>query len=263
MNKIKHWVIMGDAHRRVLEQIDRVWTTFPHYAPLETAIIFLGDVGINIFQDESDKALKEAINKTGYTLYCLRGNHELRANQVPDMKRNYDETVNGFVYYEEAFPHIYYFEDTVGAYTINGYSILTIGGAYSIDKVYRLASGYFWNPEEELTEEEMRDGINLARGNYYDFVFSHTCPFSFMPTWLFLPNINQKTITNKMEWYLEDLSKKCEWKNWLFAHFHDDVIIKPHVELLYQEPHDLDFVFSYWKRYDLEDSPFLGGENND
>ena len=258
---IKNWVVVGDAHRKVLNQIECVWETFPTYTPEETAIIFLGDVGINIFQDESDKALKEAINKTGYTLYCLRGNHELRASQVPDMKRNYDETVNGFVYYEEAFPHIYYFEDTVGEYIINGYSILTIGGAYSIDKVYRLASGYFWNPEEELTDEEMQTGKNLADGKHYDFVLSHTCPHEFMPTWLFLPNINQKTVSNKMEWFLSDLSHICDWNIWLFGHYHADIFICPHVQCLYEKPHDLNSIFDYWANFDLEDSPLE--ENND
>lgn len=255
MNKIKHWIVIGDAHRRVLEQMDRVITIFPHYTPTETAIIFLGDVGINIFCDESDKQLKENINKTGYTLYCLRGNHELRACQVPGMKCKYDEEVKGITHYEEDFPNIHYFEDGVAEYSINGYSVLTIGGAYSIDAPYRQAKGFFWNPEEELTDEEMRFGINLADRQSYDFIFSHTCPFSFMPTWLFLPNINQKAVSNKMELYLEELSKKCYWKNYLFAHYHDDAIIKPHVQLFYQEPHDLDDIFDYWECYDSEDNP--------
>lgn len=252
---MKHWIVIGDAHRQVLEQIDRVRATFPSYDPAETAVIFLGDVGINIFCDGSDKQLKEAISETGYTLYCLRGNHELRACQVPDMKCGYDEEVNGDIFYEEDFPNIRYFEDGVAEYLINGYSVLTIGGAYSIDKPYRLTKGLFWNPEEELTDEEMRDGVSLAQGKTYDFVFSHTCPFGFMPTWLFLPNINQKAVCNRMEWYLEELGQKCEWNNWLFAHFHDDVIIKPHVQLFYQKPHDLDDIFDYWVCYDIEDSP--------
>lgn len=243
---LKHFIVIGDAHREVRKQLRRVQHYFPQYSPDETAVILLGDVGLNIFRDNSDHRAKRLSSALGYTLYCLRGNHELRVSQVPGMERAWDENVNGFIWLEPEFPLIRYFEDAVGQYNINGFSILTIGGAYSIDKDIRLQMGYFWNPKEELTPEEKENAFNLTKGKHYHFILSHTCPYEFMPEHLLLPQVKTNNI---MEWFLSDLSNACSWDNWLFGHFHSDEIIKPRVQLLYEKPLDLAAISDYWKNY--------------
>ena len=55
---------------------------------------------------------------------------------------------NGTVWYEEEFPNILFAQDGE-IYTINGKECLVIGGAYSVDKEYRLMNGWSWFKDEQ------------------------------------------------------------------------------------------------------------------
>lgn len=251
----KHFVVIGDAHRQVSAQLERIQIRYPS-PPEELAVIILGDVGFNVYKNKSDWKVKHQASKFGYTIYCLRGNHELRCSQVPNMIKKFDKDVQGEIWYEEEFPLIRYFDDAVAEYTIENYKCLTIGGAFSVDKQIRLQNNYFWFPDEQLTHEEMDAGLELAKGKHYHFILSHTCPWSFRPTHLFLSQVKQSQVDCQMEWYLENLSKICEWDNYLFGHYHADEVIAPHVQILYQDPLLLEAIYDYWEMYDKEENPF-------
>lgn len=240
----KYW-LLGDTHRYITTHIKNFKIQHPYEKPEETCIICLGDWGVNVggASYENDQKLKKTISSYGYHWIILRGNHELRASQVPNMKRVYDEELHGYVWMEEEFPLIRYFEDCVAEYVINGYSILTIPGAYSIDKHFRIANHHFWNPEEQLTQEEMDAGFALATSKSYDFVFSHTCPISIEPTDLFLSLVNQKEVDRTMENYLEKVKNNINFKLWCFAHFHDDRLERPWAQMFYHNFELLDDVY--------------------
>lgn len=226
--------------------------------PSNYAIVLLGDVGFNYYNPDSwqSKKLKKKANNYGFQIYCLRGNHENRACNNPNIQWAWEEEVQGFTGIEPAFPNIHYLNDIVDVYHFGDYKCLTIPGAYSVDKNYRLQMGWDWFPEEQLTELEMESGLGLAEGNSFDFVLSHTCPYSCMPTHLFLNAVNQNTVDNTMEWWLEEVSNACNWKHWVFAHYHSDEIVKPHVQLVYQKPLAMNDIVYYWNGYDTEGSPF-------
>ena len=57
-----------------------------HYEPAETALIILGDAGINFYLNKTDKKNKKIINNTGYIIYCVRGNHEERPENIETME---------------------------------------------------------------------------------------------------------------------------------------------------------------------------------
>ena len=84
------------------------------------------------------------------------------ANVLYQIISRYDEDIDGTVWREVNFPNIRYFMDG-HAYLIDGHPTLVIGGAYSIDKWYRLnratpgASWTGWFKDEQLTPEEMQD----------------------------------------------------------------------------------------------------------
>lgn len=189
-------------------------------------------------------------------IYVLRGNHEDRASNNPNVIWNWDEEVQGEVGIESEYPNIHYLKDCVAEYTFGQYKCLCVPGAYSVDKMYRLQMGWEWFPDEQLTHEEMDAGLELAKGKHYHFILSHTCPWSFRPTHLFLNQVKQSQVDCQMEWYLEDLSKICKWDNYLFGHYHADEIIAPHVQILYQNPLLLEAIYDYWIMYDEEESPF-------
>lgn len=247
---IKHWVITGDTHGRVEERLGNIQRNIC-FDPTDTAVIILGDAGINFYLDNSDKKHKRKINAYGYTLYCVRGNHEERPENL-GMTLEYDENVQGMVYFESDFPNIRYFLDG-GEYVIDGHSTLVIGGAYSIDKYYRLEQAKMmdssfsgWFEGEQLTAEEMATiSMNVA-DKHYDFVFTHTCPISWEPSDLFIGGIDQSQVDKTMELWLDEVKDACEWNIWCFGHYHADRLERPGVEQFFMEYEDLDTVWNRW-----------------
>lgn len=250
---IKNWIVTGDTHCRVESRLHQIYST-GKYRPAETAVIILGDAGLNYWLNDADRAEKERSSAMGFRIYCVRGNHEQRPQNVPGMMLIDDADVGGKVYMEKEFPLIRYFVDG-GEYTIKDYSVLTIGGAYSVDKPYRLAraagrgfSGWF--AEEQLSENERADILKRVAGKQYDFVFTHTAPAKWEPTDLFLPGIDQSSVDKTMELWLQEVSEAVKYKYWLFAHFHADRLERPHVEQYFHNWEELDNIIERWKMYD-------------
>ena len=246
--KITKIYITGDTHGAVAHRVGQLIDN-ARITPEETALIILGDAGLNYYLGKKDKRQKTEVEAKGVYVYCVRGNHEARPSDIPGMKLVNDEFVGGPVWMEEEFPHIRYFTDW-GIYNIDGMRTLVIGGAYSVDKHYRLSRGFCWFENEQLTDYEMRACTYSTEGRCFDLVLSHTCPFSWRPTDLFLNCVDQSTVDNTMETWLEELANKVEWKLWLFAHYHTDRLERPHVEMFYGEIEPLSDITNRWARFD-------------
>ena len=246
---IKHVLITGDCHGKVDTRLTQIKDAMPEYNPNETAVIILGDVSFNYHKNKKDWKLKHHAAQFGYTLYCLRGNHEDRACNMKKPIYVVDEFVNGMVCYEEEFPNIRYFMDCVAEYEIMGKKVLCIPGAYSVDKWYRLQNDWQWFAQEQLSAEEMKHAEELVSGKYYDFVFSHTCPIVWEPTDLFLSMIDQSTVDKTMEVWMAKIEETFLWKHWCFAHYHTDRIERPYVEQFYTEIEDLNTIIERWEKF--------------
>lgn len=212
------------------------------------AYIILGDAGFNFYLNENDIKLKNHINKLGCLFYLVRGNHEERPENLPNIKTAFDENVNGEVYYEPEYLNIRYFKDG-GNYNIEGHSTLVLGGAYSVDKAYRIANRYPWFSGEQLTAQEMDSIYEDNKDKHFDLILSHTCPFSIMPVDLFLNSINQKTVDNSMEIWLDKIYNNIDFNIWLFGHFHADRIERPFIEMFYTDIATLSSTFERWKNF--------------
>ena len=247
---IKNWLITGDCHGRVEGRLASIKENMPEYNPEETAVIILGDVGFNYYKSKHDWKSKQRAHKFGYTIYCLRGNHEDRAmNMKDDAEFMYDENVGGTVLMEKEFPNIRYLSDKVAEYTINGLHVLTIPGAYSVDKWYRLQMNWNWFPEEQLTAEEMAEAEKYYSDKHYNLVLSHTCPIDWEPNDLFLRGIDQSKVDKAMEVWLGKFKNMISWGVWLFGHYHADRLERPYVEQFYEEVEDLNSIMARWKKY--------------
>lgn len=262
---IKNWLVRGDTHGQFHWMHNGCLDDF---VPEETAIIILGDAGFNYYLNKTDVRLKEEVNALGYRIYCVRGNHEARPSDIPGMEIKFDAEVNGGVYMEEDFPNIRYFKD-YGKYCIDGYTVAVIGGAYSVDKWYRLynagvsskldrdytnakKTGWFYN--EQLSALEMESAEEeLCSMRDFDFVFTHTCPISWQPIDLFLSAVNQSEVDNSMELWMDELKDKITWNIWLFGHYHADRLERPHVEQYYNDIELLDNIYNRWHNYDQTD----------
>lgn len=246
---IKNWLITGDTHGRNCDRLRSIKENMPEYVPEETAVIILGDTGFNYYLDSSDRRHKKEASRYGYTIYCVRGNHEARPGEHLGMHLIQDEDVEAPVWIEDEFPLIRYFCDW-GHYNIAGRNALVIGGAYSVDKWYRLQNGWRWFEDEQLKDFEMTACLKNAKYREFDLILSHTCPQSFQPTDMFLNFIDQSTVDNTMEVWMEAVRKEVRWNYWLFGHYHADRIEVPHVEQFYTEVEDLESIEARWKKYD-------------
>ena len=207
-------------------------------------VIILGDAGLNFWLNKKDQKNKYRIcdKYPKLKFFCVRGNHEARPEDVEGMEEIFDEDMWNWVYYEPQYPNIRYLKDGRD-YLIGGqYHALICGGAYSIDKYWRLecqAMGSYagWFPDEQLSKEEKQKITNQVKGKKFDFIFSHTCPLSFQPTDLFLPYIDQSTVDNSMEIWLEELKNQVQWTSWCFGHYHEDRIINmnPHIRMFFHD----------------------------
>lgn len=262
---IRHLIFTGDTHGGIatITRISNIQRNTPEYKPEETMIVILGDTGLNFWLNNTDKKYKKLLNAMNYHIYCVRGNHEQRPELIKSMVLVNDENVNNVVYMEEAFPNIRYFVDGK-IYNLLGYKCLVIGGAYSVDKWYRLArAGYArdeaetadpkkcgWFKDECLTSAEMATIMQEVKGESVDFILSHTCPFSWEPTDLFLNGIDQSAVDKSMEIWLDELKDNVKWKYYLFGHYHADRIERPHVEQFYHEYEDVESIIARWDKYD-------------
>ena len=92
-------------------------------------------------------------------------------------------------------------------YQFNEQSVLVIGGAYSVDKNYRLQMGYNWYPSEQPSEE-IKDKLLMyvEKNPQIDVVLSHTCPYKYLPREVFMKGINPLKVDYSTEFFLDKLS---------------------------------------------------------
>lgn len=185
-------------------------------------MIVLGDTGLNYYGDQRDVKKKNKVSaKVPVTLFFIHGNHDLR----PDGLKTYHqkEWRGGVVYYEEKYPNLLFAKDGE-IFDFEGKKTIAIGGAYSIDKLFRLQNGYLWFDDEQpsaeiksFTEEQ------LQKANWkIDTVLSHTCPLKYEPREAFFKSVNQEEVDKSTEEWLDRLENHLSYRRWFCGHFHID-----------------------------------------
>lgn len=185
-------------------------------------MILTGDSGLLFYgKDNSrEKFMKTVCGNAPLTWLVVRGNHDNRpANE--GMELRYRDFIKGQAYWEDEYYNIIYAAE-IGEYSINLRKFLTIGGAYSVDKFYRIHNHWTWYADEELTDEEMNEGLHKVRGRKYDYIVSHTCPINMEPTWLFMNGIDQSQVSKRMEKFLQRIKNCVNYSCWFWGHYHDD-----------------------------------------
>ena len=224
-----------------------------NFSPEIDTIILLGDTGCNFYQDKRDKKFKKKLSEYPFTYFLIRGNHEMRpsvcANMDPDQwEQSY--SLGGPVWVEKKYPNMKYAMDYPQLYDIcygtqeiiynppinwKGeikflrYKTLVIPGAYSVDKYYRLAQGWTWFEDEQLTLEEMDLGRSIIEQTpAVDIILSHTAPIVYEPTDLFLKQVDQSMVDKTMERYLGEIEYKTDYKLFLWGHYHQHRVYPMH-----------------------------------
>lgn len=212
--------ITGDTHR----DFSRVETFCKRFdTTKDDTLIILGDAGINYFGGQKDLDLKNQLNKLPITLFCIHGNHERRPEPL-----GYEETVwnGGAVYVEPEFPGLLFAKDSE-IYEFAGKQCVVIGGAYSVDKQYRLARNSGWWPDEQPSAKIKKQvGWRLETEKWkVDVVLSHTCPLKYEPTEVFIQGINQNLVDKSTEEWLDTIENRLNYRQWYCGHYHVDKTI--------------------------------------
>lgn len=211
--------ITGDIHGevfRIREAVERF------EIGADDTIVLLGDVGMNYFGNRhGDQHRKKRLNKPGVTMLCIHGNHEMRPETIPTYQEK--EWHGGIVYVEEEYPNLLFAKDGE-VYDLDGKKAIVMGGAYSVDKWYRLQCDLNWFPDEQPSDkikvrvEQKLDALDWK----VDVVLTHTCPECCIPREAFLSSVDQSTVDNSTEEWLGRIEQKLTYQSWYCGHWHTD-----------------------------------------
>jgi len=183
----------------------------------EDVVILLGDVGVNYDLGKRDKGAKVSLNRLGPTFLCVHGNHEER----PENILGYEIVENdmGSFYQDARYPNILFCMDG-NVYTIEGRTFLVLGGAYSVDKPWRVANRWHWFESEQMDDATKTRIRERWFGTKVDVIVSHTCPYRYMPREAFMQGLDQNTVDNSMERFLDECEQNIAYGAWFCGHWH-------------------------------------------
>lgn len=187
----------------------------------DDVMIILGDAGFNYYGGKRDQQAKQRMSQMPLTIFSIHGNHEQRPGTIPSYQTT--DWHGGRVYIEPAYPNLLFAMDGE-IYDLNGRQAIVIGGAYSIDKFYRLARGWNWWADEQPSPQIRGKVENTLaeHGWKVDVVLSHTVPLKYEPVEVFLPGIDQSSVDKSTEIWLDGIEDRLAYDRWYAGHYHTE-----------------------------------------
>lgn len=232
-DKFDRIFVTGDVHG---EMQDLVYRAKCAKVTENDLIIILGDCGFEIssYFEEGGKISQRDVSRQIWTrdnipamIFCVQGNHETPFNE---MHGNRISLLGGNAIESNGI----YFALNGEEYIINDKKFLVLGGAYSVDKFYRLRNGYPWWEREQPTNKEREEVLLKVKGKEYDYILSHTCPYSFRPVDAFLSGLSQTDIDTSQEEFLQNVYNSISFNKWYCGHWHIEKEIDK-IRFMYQE----------------------------
>lgn len=212
------YYITGDTHGD-FTRIERFCERF--HPTRDDVMIILGDAGFNYYGGKRDQRVKQRMAEMPITIFSIHGNHEMRPGKIPSY--HLQQWHGGMVFVEDAYPSLLFAVDGE-VFDMGGLQTIAIGGAYSVDKYYRLMNGWNWWPDEQPTQE-MKKGIEKCLDYQHwkvDAVLSHTVPLKYEPVEIFLPQIDQSQVDKSTETWLDSIEDRLTYRHWYAGHYHTE-----------------------------------------
>ena len=211
-----------------------------NHTSYQDILIDLGDSGILYGEtpDNREIQLKRYLTSCPITILDLQGNHAASPEDREECSKTLmkiDHDMIGMAYQEYNYPNIYYAING-NTYYIKNKTCLCIGGAGSIDKEFRQVMGWYWNPKEVLSKQEMNNILHQIHTRYFDFCFTHTIPAPYTPTDLFLKGVDQSKADRRMEDFLVRVKKEITYDKWYCGHWlANRKNAGPNIDILFDE----------------------------
>lgn len=210
-------LITGDTHRKLdIKKLDA--DNFPEQKILnrDDYLIITGDFGGVWTGDSSDDEILDWHENKPYTTLFIGGNHEnydalnaypvtqWNGGQVHRIREHVIHLMNGQVF------------------EIGGKTFFVMGGATSVDKMFRTEHETWWS-EEEPSEEEFQVALyNLAaHQNQVDYILSHTIPEKVRRN-AFKPMKDFLMYESRVEKFLDTVMSEVAYEKWYAGHIHID-----------------------------------------
>lgn len=210
--------ITGDTHGRLEEFLAR----FENQPSFEDTVIVAGDFGF--IWGEAQKPLLKKLSEQPFTTAFVDGNHE----NFPAIYQYPVEEWNSGKVHRIADNIVHLMRSQL--FTLDVGTFFTLGGAYSIDKSWRIEGSSWWKEElpnaEEL--ETARETLTKA-DNKVDYIITHTCPDSIVNRVCAHPDYHDMPF----RLFLQDIADTVDFKHWYFGHYHDDRELSDKFTLLY------------------------------
>lgn len=209
--------VTGDTHRLMdVTKIDI--DNFPEQKLLtrDDYLIIAGDFGGVWTGDEQDADVLDMHENRNYTTLFVGGNHE-----------NFDalysypvEEWNGGKIHRIREHVIHLMNGQV--YTIDGQRFFIMGGATSVDKIWR-EEGVSWWSQEEPSEEEFKEAFdNLAAvQNNINYIITHTLPRKVRDR-VFSVYSDYLNYDSGVERFLDLVMENIYYEKWYAGHIHID-----------------------------------------
>lgn len=207
-----------------------------HNTTKDDVLIILGDNGINYYRNSKDYWLKHQLSKLPITLFLIKGNHDARPEKIKTYQKS--TFCGGTVYIEPEFQNLVFAKDGE-VYFFNEKKALVIGGAYSVDKEYRLMNGWKWFADEQPTHEIKSNVERLITSvDDFDFILTHTCPLHFITKYKAVDSLCNESDTSTEEW-MDKVESQIHYRRWYCGHWHIDKEFGK-VKFMYHEIEPLD-----------------------
>ncbi len=208
--------ITGDMHGDEKRLYDAQWRKLKK----GDTLIVLGDFGFMWNGDRREREALEYLGSRKFNVVFLDGTHE---NFEQLMKCR--ETVWHGGHVRRVCGNL--FNLMRGQiFNIEGYRIFTFGGGESADRDIRNEQGGWWR-EEMPTAEEFRIGAqNLDENDCkVDYILTHEPPQLIKSAMQLRAGTEQRV--SKLNGFLEEVSRTCEYRHWYFGSMHEDRTLTP------------------------------------
>lgn len=191
-------------------------------------LIVLGDFGFLWKGDRAEKKLLHWLGKRPYQLLFLDGAHEnfdlLGEYPAEDFAGAKARRISGRLY-QLLRGEIY---------TIEGKTLLCMGGGESVDLLDRTEGQTWWSQEMPDDADFTFCKENLARfDNKVDYILSHSSPARIRS---FLKLGQEDGLeANRLEVFLDTVSDTAQYTHWYFGRYHRDVGLGPRMTAVYKK----------------------------
>ncbi|MDR2729882.1 MAG: metallophosphoesterase [Treponema sp.] len=216
----------GDFHANAVNEIESITKTklqaeyTDKYNDIKYHII-LGDGGFEWHgNNTNDNFNYKALSQRPFPILCVIGNHEpfLGMVNVPEIDIGIGEKVCKI----KDKPFIAYLKRGK-IYTIDGFKMLVLGGALSIDKIRRVINISWWENEYWSEQEKQEIFSLLGTDNTFDYVISHTGP-DHINKMLFRDfSVYSPKFADKVALLNDEIHDKINFIEWWSGHWHADI----------------------------------------